>query len=91
MLEPLLIQNNGAASPSRGSLHIIPNCHVNKVLFEKIKPADSAHYGAHKPKRIATGVEAVVTLFPESDLKADTRGADGDAKKLNRPKPTGTR
>eukprot|EP01034_Spumella_vulgaris_P025563 gene25563-32033_t len=94
MMEPLLMRPTTSTIP-RGYLHIIPDCHVERILYDLHKQGsdeeEGVEYGEHKPTKRARGVEAVATLYPESDLKASSRATDGDARKLNRPQPIGTR
>jgi hypothetical protein len=89
MMEPLLLRPATSSTP-RGTLHIIPDCHVERILYD-LQTGSDAIYGDHQPTKRARGVEAVATLYPESDLKASTRAAEGDARKLTRPLPIGTR
>ena len=92
LLEPLILQQaNGTKPAGRGNLYVIPDCHADKILYESVDAASVSAYGDHKPTKRAVGVSGVVTLFPSSDLNANSRAAEGDAKKLNRPAPIGTR
>lgn len=60
LLEPLA-NNSSMKEPNEQLLHIIPNCKVDKVLFERLDDGSAQ-------RQVAVGVAGSFTMYPEDNI-----------------------